>query len=84
MKNRGSDVMAKDKFPVTQYQKNCPAVKIGVPNGKVVFVSNEIKIVKIDDNTVEAYYDGWKETITAAGSGNERYNFTRTIEEATS
>ena len=57
---------------------------MGVPNGKVVFVSNEVKIVKIDDNTVEAYYDGWKETITAEGSGNERHNFTRTIEEVTS
>ena len=76
--------MAKDKFPITQYQKNCPAVKIGVPDGKVVFVSNETRIVKIDDNTVEAYYDGWKETITAAGEGNERYNFTRAIEEVPS
>ena len=76
--------MPKEKFPITQYQKNCPAIKIGVPNGKVVFVSNETKIVKVDDNKVEAYYDGWKETITAAGEGNERYNFTRTIEGGTS
>ena len=76
--------MPKEKFPITQYQKNCPAVKIGVPNGKVVFVSNETKIVKVDDNKVEAYYDGWKETITAAGEGNERYNITRTIEGGTS
>ena len=76
--------MAKEKFPITQYQKNCPAVKIGVPNGKVAFVSNENKIVKVDDNTVIAYYDGWKETITAEGSGNERYNFTRTIEAVSS
>ena len=84
MKSQRSDIVAKEKFPVTQYQKNCPAVKIGVPNGKVVFVSNEIKIVKVNDNTVEAYYDGWKETITAVGSGNERYSFTRTIEAVTS
>lgn len=76
--------MAKGKFPITQYQQNCPAVKIGVPNGRVVFVSNETKIVKVDDNTVTAYYDGWKETITAEGSGNERYNFTRTIEAVSS
>ena len=76
--------MPKEKFPITQYQKNGPAIKIGVPNGKVVFVSNEVKIVKVDDNTVEAYYDGWKETITAEGSGNERHNFTRTIEEVSS
>ena len=76
--------MSKGKYPVTQYQKNCPAVKVGVPNGKVMFLANETRIVKVDDNTVEAYYDGWKETITAEGSGNERYNFTRTIEEVTS
>ena len=76
--------MSKEKYPVTQYQNNCPAVKVGVPNGKVVFLANEIRIVKVNDNTVEAYYDGWKETITASGSGNERYNFTRTIEEVTS
>ena len=84
MKSQGSDIVAKEKFAVAQYQKNCPAVKIGVPNGKVVFVSNEVKIVKVDDNTVEAYYNGWKETITAEGSGNERHNFTRTIEEVPS
>lgn len=82
--NRGSDIVPKEKFSVTQYKNNCPAIKIGVPNGKIVFVSNEIKIVKVDDNTVEAYYDGWKETITAEGSGNERYNFTRSIVEVTS
>lgn len=76
--------MPKEKFPVTQYQKNCPAVKIGVPNGKVMFISNELKVVKVNGNTVEAYYDGYKETITAEGSGNERYNFTRTIEEVSS
>ena len=76
--------MSKEKYPVTQYKKNCPAVKVGVPNGKVMFLANETRIVKVDDNTVEAYYDGWKETITAEGSGDERYNFTRTIEEVTS
>ena len=73
--------MSKEKYPVTQYKKNCPAVKVGVPNGKVMFLANETRIVKGDDNTVEAYYNGWKETITAEGSGNERHNFTRTIEE---
>lgn len=76
--------MSKEKYPVTQYKKNCPAVKVGVPNGKVMFLANETRIVKVDDNTVEAYYDGWKETITAEGSGNERHNFTRTIEEVIS
>ena len=75
--------MSKEKYPVIQYKKNCPAVKVGVPNGKVMFLANETRIVKVDDNTVEAYYNGWKETITAEGSGDERYNFTRTIEEVT-
>ena len=75
--------MSKEKYPVTQYKKNCPAVKVGVPNGKVMFLANETRIVKVNDNTVEAYYNGWKETITAEGSGDERYNFTRTIEEVT-
>ena len=75
--------MSKEKYPVTQYKKNCPAVKVGVPNGKVMFLANETRIVKVDDNTVEVYYNGWKETITAEGSGDERYNFTRTIEEVT-
>ena len=75
--------MSKEKYPVTQYQKNCPAVKVGVPNGKVVFLANETRIVKVDDNTVEAYYNGWKETITAEGSDNERYDFTRIMEEVT-
>lgn len=76
--------MEKVKFPIKQYADNCPAVKIQINNGRVEFLVNEIKIVKVDDNTVEAYYDGWKETITAEGSGNERHNFTRTIEEVTS
>ena len=76
--------MEKVKFPIKQYADNCPAVKVQINNGRVEFLVNEIKIVKVDDNTVEAYYDGWKETITAEGSGNERYNFTRTIEGVTS
>lgn len=74
--------MAEQKFKVSQLRKNCPAIKVGIQNGKTIFVTEETKIVKIDDNTVVAYYNGWKETITAEGTGNERYNFTRTIEEA--
>ena len=72
--------MSKKEWPITQLEKNCPAVKIGIPNGKVIFISNESRIVKVDNNTVEVYYNGWKETITAEGSGNERYNFTRKVE----
>lgn len=74
--------MAERKFKVSQLRKNCPAIKVGIQNGRTIFVTDETKIVKVDDNTVIAYYNGWKETITAEGTGNERYNFTRTIEEA--
>lgn len=73
--------MPKQDFPITQYQKNCPALKIGIPHGKIVFLSEATRIVKVDDNTVEAYYDNFKQTITAEGTGNERYNFKSTIEE---
>lgn len=73
--------MAEQKFKVSQLRKSCPAIKVEIQNGKTIFVTEETKIVKVDDNTVVAYYDGWKETITAEGSGNERHNFKRTIEE---
>ena len=39
------------------------------------------KIVKISDNEVYAVYGSFKQTWTADGSGNERYNFSETIEE---
>lgn len=39
------------------------------------------KIVKVSDNEVYAVYDGkYKQTIKAEGSGDERHNFTETIE----
>lgn len=73
--------LEKVKFPVKQYADDCPAIRVEIQNGKTIFVTEETKIVKVDDNTVVAYYNGWKETITAEGSGNERHNFKRTIEE---
>lgn len=46
------------------------------------------KVVKVSDNEVYAVYadpqnEGvyWRQTITADGTGDERYNFTETIEE---
>lgn len=39
------------------------------------------KIVKVSDNEVYAVYGSFKQTWTADGSGNERYNFSETIEE---
>lgn len=76
--------MEKVKFPVKQYTDDCPAIKVDIKNGRTIFVTEPVKVVKVNDNKVEVYYDGWKETITADGSGNERYNFKRTIEEVSS
>lgn len=39
------------------------------------------KIVKVSDNEVYAVYGSFKQTWKAEGSGDERYNFTETIEE---
>ena len=39
------------------------------------------KIVKVSDNEVYAVYGNYKQTITAEGSGNERYNFKESITE---
>lgn len=76
--------MARQKFRISQYTNHCPAIKANIQNGRIIFITEPTKVVKISDNKVEAYYDGWKETITAEGSGDERYNFKRTIEEVTS
>ena len=52
---------------------------------------NLIEVTKVSDNEVYAIYKSsinsnvlYKQTIKAEGSGNERYNFTRTIEEVSS
>ena len=39
------------------------------------------KIVKVSDNEVYAVYGKYKQTITAEGEGNERYNFKESITE---
>ena len=39
-------------------------------------------IVKVSDNEVYALYGNIKQTWTAEGSGDERYNFIERIEEA--
>ena len=39
------------------------------------------KIVKVSDNEVYAVYGKYKQTITAEGSGDERYNFKESITE---
>lgn len=75
--------LVKVKFPIHQYKDNCPALTVDVANGKTEFVTNETKVVKVSDNEVVAYYDGYKQTITAEGIGNERYNFKSVIEEVT-
>ena len=52
---------------------------------------NLIEVTKVSDNEVYAIYKSsinsnvlYKQTIKAEGKGNERYNFTRIIEEVTS
>lgn len=77
-------LVAERKFKVSQLRKNCPAIKVEIQNGRTIFVTEPVKVVKVNDNKVEVYYNGWKETITAEGSGNERYNFKRTVEEVSS
>ena len=51
---------------------------------------NLIEVTKVSDNEVYAIYKSsinsnvlYKQTIKAEGKGNERYNFTRIIEEVT-
>lgn len=74
-----SSEMGKVKLHLNQYLPNCPAIKVDVQNGKVLFLTEATKVVKVNDNKVEAYYEGWKETITAEGTGNTRSNFKRVI-----
>lgn len=70
------------RFPCKQIFKGLRAGIVAI-TGKQLFFENETKIVKVDDNTVVAYYQGgrFKQTITADGTGNQRYNFKSVIEE---
>lgn len=70
------------RFSLKQIMTGLRAAVVTI-TGKQLFFENETKIVKVDDNTVVAYYQGgrFKQTITADGTGNQRYNFKSVIEE---
>ena len=67
-------------FVARQYAKGIPAMYIE-GYGKTVFLSNPDRVVKVSDNEVQAFYGEYVQTITAEGSGNERYNFKSTIKK---
>ena len=73
-------VYTRQDFVVRQYAKGIPAVYVE-DCGKVVFLSNPDKVVKVNDNEVQAFYGKYVQTITAEGSGGERHNFKSTIEK---
>ena len=74
-------VYTRQDFVVRQYAKRIPAVYVE-DCGKVVFLSNPDRVVKVSDNEVQAFYGEYVQTITAEGSGNERHNFAMTIDKA--
>ena len=74
-------VYTRQDFVVRQYAKGIPAVYVE-GCGKVVFLSNPDRVVKVSNNEVQAFYGEYVQTITAEGSGNERYNFAMTIDKA--
>ena len=67
-------------FVVRQYAKGIPAVYVE-DCGKVVFLSNPDRVVKVSNNEVQAFYGKYGQTITAEGSGDERHNFKSTIKK---
>lgn len=73
-------VYTRQDFVVRQYAKGIPAVYVE-DCGKVVFLSNPDRVVRVSDNEVQAFYGKYVQTITAEGSGNERHNFKSTIEK---
>ena len=75
-----NSVYTRQDFVVRQYAKGIPAVYVE-DCGKVVFLSNPDKVVKVNDNEVQAFYGEYLQTITAEGSGDERHNFKSTIKK---
>lgn len=73
-------IYTRQDFVVRQYAKGIPAVYVE-DCGKVVFLSNPDKVVKVSDNEVQAFYGKYVQTITAEGSGDERHNFKSTIKK---
>ena len=73
-------VYTRQDFVVRQYAKGIPAVYVE-DCGKVVFLSNPDRVVKVSDNEIQAFYGKYVQTITAEGSGNERHNFKSIIKK---
>lgn len=73
-------VYTRQDFIVRQYAKGIPAVYVE-DCGKVVFLSNPDRVVKVSDNEIQAFYGKYVQTITAEGSGNERHNFKSIIKK---
>ena len=73
-------VYTRQDFVVRQYAKGIPAVYVE-DCGKVVFLSNPDRVVKVSDNEIQAFYGEYVQTITAEGSGDERHNFKSTIKK---
>ena len=73
-------VYTRQDFVVRQYAKGIPAVYVE-DCGKVVFLSNPDRIVKVSNNEVQAFYGEYVQTITAEGNGDERHNFKSTIKK---
>ena len=73
-------VYTRQDFVVRQYAKGIPAVYVE-DCGKVVFLSNPDRVVKVSNNEVQAFYGEYVQTITAEGSGNERHNFKSIIKK---
>lgn len=73
-------VYTRQDFVVRQYAKGIPAVYVE-DCGKVVFLSNPDKVVKVSDNEIQAFYGKYVQTITAEGNGDERHNFKSTIKK---
>ena len=74
------------KLDITQPYKGVKAVKIG--DGDVIFLDPPTKVIRVENsdgscNKVMAYYGNYLQTITADGTGNERYNFKSTVSEMT-
>ena len=73
-------VYIRQDFVVRQYAKGIPAVYVE-DCGKVVFLSNPDRVVKVSGNEIQAFYGKYVQTITAEGNGDERHNFKSTIKK---
>lgn len=74
------DEYGKVKIPITQPIKDLSMIQA---KDAEMFLDKPDKIVRVSDNEVQAFYGSYKQTITAEGAGDERYNFISKIEKVT-